>query len=202
MVLLGNHLTGRMPFKEVFCHAIVRDAHGRKMSKTLGNVVDPIDVIQGLPLEALHQKLYEGNLDEKEIAKAIAGQKKDFPKGIPQCGTDALRFALCAYSGGGKRVSLCCRSIYSSHTNLRRPRHKFGNFARGRIPKILQQDFQRDEICLAEIRRRFRSGTDCEGQLCGFSGFFLAERYRFAERSTFRSRLGERASSSDGSFTS
>lgn len=102
MVLLGIYLTERVPFSEVLCHAMVRDAHGRKMSKSLGNVVDPLDVIHGLPLQDLHMKLYEGNLDEKEIAKAIAGQKKDFPRGIPECGTDGLRFALCAYSGGGK----------------------------------------------------------------------------------------------------
>ena len=110
MVLLGIHLTGQMPFKEVLCHAMIRDAHGRKMSKSLGNVIDPLDVIQGLSLEALHQKLHEGNLDDKEIAKAQSGQKKDFPKGIPQCGTDALRFALCAYSSGGMFIILC-------HTN-------------------------------------------------------------------------------------
>jgi valyl-tRNA synthetase len=107
MVLLGLHLTGKMPFKDVFCHAMIRDAHGRKMSKSLGNVIDPIDVIQGLPLEDLHQKLYEGNLDDKEIVKAKAGQKKDFPKGIPQCGSDALRFALCAYTSGGGSISTC-----------------------------------------------------------------------------------------------
>jgi valyl-tRNA synthetase len=101
MVMLGLRLTGKVPFNEVFCHAMIRDAHGRKMSKSLGNVVDPLDVIQGLPLEKLHEKLYEGNLDAQEIEKAKLGQKKDFPKGIPQCGTDALRFALCAYSGGG-----------------------------------------------------------------------------------------------------
>ncbi|KAG6890754.1 hypothetical protein C0992_012726 [Termitomyces sp. T32_za158] len=106
MVLLGIKLTGQMPFKEVYCHAMIRDAHGRKMSKSLGNVIDPIDVIQGQTLENLHAKLREGNLDEKEIVKATAGQKKDFPKGIPQCGTDALRFALCAYSGGGRDINL------------------------------------------------------------------------------------------------
>jgi len=106
MVLLGIHLTGEMPFKEVYCHAMIRDAHGRKMSKSLGNVIDPLDVIQGVSLEALHEKLYEGNLDEREIVKAKAGQKKDFPKGIPQCGTDALRFALCAYSSGGRDINL------------------------------------------------------------------------------------------------
>lgn len=101
MVLLGIKLTERMPFKEVYCHAMIRDAHGRKMSKSLGNVIDPIDVIQGVDLGSLHQKLYEGNLDEKEIVKAKIGQKKDFPQGIPECGSDALRFALCAYSSGG-----------------------------------------------------------------------------------------------------
>jgi valyl-tRNA synthetase len=106
MVLLGIKLTGQMPFKEVYCHAMIRDAHGRKMSKSLGNVIDPIDVIQGLTLLELHEKLYEGNLDDREIEKAKAGQKKDFPKGIPQCGTDALRFALCAYSGGGTHFGL------------------------------------------------------------------------------------------------
>ncbi|VDB91952.1 unnamed protein product [Peniophora sp. CBMAI 1063] len=106
MVMLGIFHTGKVPFNEVLCHAMIRDAHGRKMSKSLGNVIDPLDVIQGLPLEKLHEKLYEGNLDEKEILKAIAGQKKDFPKGIPQCGTDALRFALCAYAGGGRDINL------------------------------------------------------------------------------------------------
>ncbi|KAH9840743.1 tRNA synthetases class I-domain-containing protein [Rhodofomes roseus] len=106
MVMLGIHHTGQMPFKEVFCHAMIRDAHGRKMSKSLGNVIDPIDVIEGIALDDLHLKLYEGNLDEKEIAKAKTGQKKDFPKGIPQCGTDALRFALCAYSSGGRDINL------------------------------------------------------------------------------------------------
>ncbi|KAF8130592.1 tRNA synthetases class I-domain-containing protein [Boletus edulis] len=112
MVLLGIYLTDKVPFSEVLCHAMIRDAHGRKMSKSLGNVIDPLDVIRGLSLQDLHQKLYEGNLDDKEIAKAIAGQKKDFPKGIPECGTDGLRFALCAYSGGGYRKF--CNKIFNA----------------------------------------------------------------------------------------
>jgi len=111
VVMLGLRLTGEMPFKEVLCHAMIRDAHGRKMSKSLGNVIDPLDVIQGLSLENLHEKLSEGNLDAAEIEKAKLGQKKDFPKGIPQCGTDALRFALCAYSGGGNYLSCMLRVI-------------------------------------------------------------------------------------------
>lgn len=78
----------------------MRDAHGRKMSKSLGNVIDPMDVINGISLEDLHLQLLESNLDPKEIEKAKAGQKQDYPEGIPECGTDALRFALCAMCTG------------------------------------------------------------------------------------------------------
>ncbi|CAG8433537.1 6732_t:CDS:10 [Ambispora gerdemannii] len=98
MVMLGIKLTGQIPFSEVFCHAMIRDAHGRKMSKSLGNVIDPVDVMEGISLERLHAKLYEGNLDPREIEKAKTGQKADYPNGIPECGTDALRFTLCSYS--------------------------------------------------------------------------------------------------------
>ncbi|PWN29426.1 putative VAS1-valyl-tRNA synthetase [Jaminaea rosea] len=106
MVMLGVHLTGSIPFKEVFCHAMVRDAHGRKMSKSLGNVVDPLDVISGITLDNLHAKLLEGNLGQAEVQRAAASQKKDYPKGIPQCGSDALRFALCAYTSAGRDINL------------------------------------------------------------------------------------------------
>ncbi|XP_018335932.1 valine--tRNA ligase [Agrilus planipennis] len=100
MVFFGQKLLGKLPFKQVYLHPIVRDAHGRKMSKSLGNVIDPMDVIKGVSLEELHQQLLDGNLDTKEIEKAKAGQKQDYPEGIPECGTDALRFALCAMCQG------------------------------------------------------------------------------------------------------
>lgn len=87
-------------YREVYLHPIVRDAHGRKMSKSLGNVIDPMDVITGISLEDLHKQLQDGNLDPKEIEKAKQGQKQDYPDGIPECGTDALRFALCAMCSG------------------------------------------------------------------------------------------------------
>uniref|UniRef100_A0A803TVX7 valine--tRNA ligase n=1 Tax=Anolis carolinensis TaxID=28377 RepID=A0A803TVX7_ANOCA len=80
MVMLGLKLTGKLPFREVYLHAVVRDAHGRKMSKSLGNVIDPLDVITGITLE-----------------------KSDYPNGIPECGTDALRFRHTS--------SLSCRDI-------------------------------------------------------------------------------------------
>ncbi|MGH0128051.1 UNVERIFIED_CONTAM: hypothetical protein FKN15_036096 [Acipenser sinensis] len=83
MVMLGQELTGQLPFSQVFLHSMIRDAHGRKMSKSLGNVIDPLDVISGVSL-----------------------QKRDFPRGIPECGTDALRFALCSYRCQGDDINL------------------------------------------------------------------------------------------------
>ncbi|KAI3636492.1 hypothetical protein MIR68_005437 [Amoeboaphelidium protococcarum] len=106
MVFFGRKLTGQVPFKDVFCHAMVRDAHGRKMSKSLGNVIDPVDVTEGATLDKLHSLLEKGNLDPKEVAKAKEGQRKDFPKGIPECGTDALRFTLCNYTGHNRDINM------------------------------------------------------------------------------------------------
>ncbi|CAK1551322.1 unnamed protein product [Leptosia nina] len=100
MVFFGQRLMEKLPFKEVYLHPMVRDAHGRKMSKSLGNVIDPVDVVTGITLEELHAQLSESNLDPKEIEKAKQGQKQDYPNGIPECGTDALRFALCAMTQG------------------------------------------------------------------------------------------------------
>ncbi|OWF42659.1 valine--tRNA ligase-like [Mizuhopecten yessoensis] len=106
MVTMGLELMGKLPFKEVYLHAMVRDAHGRKMSKSLGNVIDPIDVINGVSLAELHMRLEDGNLDKKEIVKAQEGQKADYPNGIPECGTDALRFALLTYTAQGRDINL------------------------------------------------------------------------------------------------
>ncbi|XP_019342548.2 valine--tRNA ligase [Alligator mississippiensis] len=111
MVMLGLKLTGKLPFREVYLHAVVRDAHGRKMSKSLGNVIDPLDVISGISLEGLHAQLLDSNLDPAEVERAKEGQKSDFPAGIPECGTDALRFALCAYTAQGRDINLDVKRV-------------------------------------------------------------------------------------------
>eukprot|EP01117_Protostelium_nocturnum_P006820 TRINITY_DN2451_c0_g1_i2.p1 TRINITY_DN2451_c0_g1~~TRINITY_DN2451_c0_g1_i2.p1 ORF type:complete len:1087 (+),score=407.29 TRINITY_DN2451_c0_g1_i2:115-3261(+) len=116
MVMMGLHLTNRLPFKQVYLHAMVRDAHGKKMSKSLGNVIDPLDMISGITLENLHKQLHEGNLDTKEIERATAAQKADFPEGIPECGTDAMRFALCAYTSQGSNINLDVQRVYAYRT--------------------------------------------------------------------------------------
>ena len=106
MVMLGLTLTGSLPFHTVYLHAMVRDKYGRKMSKSLGNVIDPLEVIAGCDLETLHSKVREGNLPPKEVETAIKGQKLDFPDGIPECGADALRFGLLAYTLQGRDINL------------------------------------------------------------------------------------------------
>ncbi|KAJ3322478.1 hypothetical protein HDV06_003022 [Boothiomyces sp. JEL0866] len=106
MVMMSLKLNGQVPFKKVFCHAMLCDAHGRKMSKILGNVIDPIHVIEGISLEELQKGLETGNLDPRELVVAKAGQVKDYPNGIPECGTDALRFYLLACSAHGMYLNM------------------------------------------------------------------------------------------------
>ncbi|XP_068455166.1 valine--tRNA ligase, mitochondrial [Clinocottus analis] len=113
MVMLGTELTGQLPFKQVLLHSLVRDKHGRKMSKSLGNVIDPLDVIHGVSLQRLQEKVKEGNLDPREQLVAMEAQRKDFPKGIPQCGTDALRLALCSHKMQGEDISLSISQVLS-----------------------------------------------------------------------------------------
>lgn len=113
MITLGLKMTGKIPFKEVYCHSLVRDSEGRKMSKSLGNVIDPLDVISGIKLEDLHEKLTQGNLHPSEVQKATKYQKTAFPDGIPQCGADALRFTMINASTGGGDINLDVKVIHA-----------------------------------------------------------------------------------------
>ncbi|CAI9098045.1 OLC1v1034597C1 [Oldenlandia corymbosa var. corymbosa] len=106
MVMMGIKLGGDVPFRQVYLHPMIRDAHGRKMSKSLGNVIDPLEVIRGITLEGLHKRLEDGNLDPKELKTAKEGQVKDFPNGIAECGADALRFALVSYTAQSDKINL------------------------------------------------------------------------------------------------
>ncbi|KAF3914148.1 hypothetical protein AA313_de0208556 [Arthrobotrys entomopaga] len=108
MIMLSLNLTGQVPFREVYFHPLVRDLEGRNMSKSIGNVVDPIDVIEGSTLASLHKKLSEGNLapNSDEIQRTERFQTTCFPEGIPECGADALRFALINYTSGNDDILL------------------------------------------------------------------------------------------------
>ena len=113
MIMLSLKLTGEVPFTEVYCHSLIRDSEGRKMSKSLGNVIDPLDIINGIQLEGLHAKLLVGNLKEDEVERATKYQKTAFPDGIPECGADALRFTLLSYTTGGGDINFDIKVMHA-----------------------------------------------------------------------------------------
>jgi len=106
MVMCSLALTDKLPFTEVYLHAMVRDKYGQKMSKSKGNIIDPLEVISGISLDDLLKRLEAGNLDPKELTKAIDMNKADYKQGIPECGSDALRFGLLSFCGQGRDVNL------------------------------------------------------------------------------------------------
>lgn len=106
MVMMSIGLTGKLPFRTVLLHSLVRDKKGRKMSKSLGNVIDPLEVINGAALKDLEKKITNANLPPKEMKRAISDQREDYPKGIPECGADALRIGLLAYMTQGGDINL------------------------------------------------------------------------------------------------
>ncbi|KAK3039239.1 hypothetical protein RJ639_027943, partial [Escallonia herrerae] len=95
---------------------MIRDAHGRKMSKSLGNVIDPLEVIDGISLAGLHKRLDEGNLDPTELEVAKEGQAKDFSTGICECGADALWFLLISYTAQSDKINLDIDRVLDDYT--------------------------------------------------------------------------------------
>lgn len=104
MIMFGLKFTGKIPFKHVYIHGLIQDQNGQKMSKSKGNIIDPLDLVEGISLDALVEKRTKGLMQPQMAAKITKDTKQQFPDGIPAHGMDALRFTFCSLATTGRHL--------------------------------------------------------------------------------------------------
>ena len=111
MIMMSLKFTKNIPFNKIYIHGLVRDSEGKKMSKSIGNVIDPLDVIEGISLDKLLEKRTSSLINDKHKSNVIKKTKRDFPDGIKEFGADALRFNFCAMASTGRDINFDLKRI-------------------------------------------------------------------------------------------
>ncbi|KAF9547657.1 hypothetical protein EC957_008014 [Mortierella hygrophila] len=163
MVMLCTHLSGEVPFKDILFHAMVRDAQGRKMSKSVGNVIDPTHVIEGITLKDLKATLEGGNLAAKEVKRSQTQMEKEFPRGIQASGADALRFALVSSTQQSRQINLDLANVTSAQ-HFANKLWNLSAFYRTRLGDLNYVSSVTSETVLAQGLTEFRKSVSASGQ--------------------------------------
>ncbi|KAI7871024.1 valyl-tRNA synthetase [Spinellus fusiger] len=177
MAMLTSHFAKDIAFKDVYLHAMVRDGQGRKMSKSLGNVIDPLHVIEGVTLETMKSNLLSSNLSSKEVSASTRNLENEYPVGIPACGTDSLRFALIAYTQQTKQINLeMSNVVQTSHFC-----NKLWNLVRFGLSKLESKDsiaihsIDKSKLTLVQRYILSRMATTVKQCQRGFESYRLFE---------------------------
>ncbi len=140
MMMMGTYFMGESPFKDIYLHAMVRDADGKKMSKSLGNAIDPLDVINGISKRDLLEKTKTYPVPEAKLDRVLKNIAKQYPDGIAASGADGLRFSLAALSGQGRDVKLALARVEGYRSFL----NKIWNATRFTLMKLEEYDVNID----------------------------------------------------------
>ena len=163
MIMISQKFLNEIPFREVYIHGLVRDSEGQKMSKSKGNILDPIDIIDGISLDELILKRTSNLLSSKQTQKIVSSTKKDFPKGISPYGADAIRITFCSLASGSRDINFDLNRVegYSNFCN------KLWNASRfiilqcktKKVSKNKSND-EEDRWLLNEMNKTFRIYSD------------------------------------------